>query len=160
MYMTLSIATAIAAFLIGGIIFFRSKRVENRVGIAVLLIVFIAGSFLYDNATYLFDYCRHKDSYVEWSGTMTRHGRSHGACRAILAYEYGDEAGLASVPIAFYEEVPKTIPIMLRDGQSRFARVTRAQAMITGRTIILVAVGIWILLACLLKPSSNKKDST
>ena len=158
--MTLSIVIAIAAFIIGGYIFFSSKTVEHRIGIAFLMIILITSSILYDNASYLFGYCLHSDCYIESSGSMTRRGHNRGFHRALLSYYEDGEVKWTNVPVAFYEEVPQKIPIMMRCGEGNYAMATRTQIIVTGRTLILIAIGIWILLACILKSSLKKEEST
>ena len=154
--MTLSIGSIIFAFLFGAFIFFRTTHVEHRAVIICLMVLLIGGSFLLDNASYLLDYCRHPDMYVESTGTMT--DRLHGAHtfhRARLSYYDGDEVRWSSVPVAFNEDVPMKISIMQRIEPGNAALVTRTQVIITVRTFILAAAGVWILLACAVKPTSK-----
>lgn len=154
--MALSIGSAVVAFMLGAFVFFRASHVKHRVAIIGLTVLLIGGSFLLDNAPYLFDYCPHPDGYVESVGTMTQRFRGARTFhRARLSYRDGDEVRWSSVPVAFYEDVPMSVSIMQRKEPGDGASVTRTQVIVTARTLILAAAGVWLLLACAVKPTAK-----
>lgn len=153
--MMISIGAAIVAFIVGAVVYFKATHVKHRSAAAVLTVVILAGSLLYDNAAYLFDSRLHPDSYIESTCTVTKRGTGNifAYDRGIVSYYDGEEAKWSSVPIAFYEDVPMKIPILQRDGPGRDQAVTRTQITVTARTLILTAFGLWILLACAVRSS-------
>ena len=152
--MLISIACAGFAFLAGAVVFFRTNRIRNPLP-AVLVIVMTACSFLYDNAAYLFDFLPHPDRYVLSETAMTKRGEHHAYNRARVSFEEEGEVKWTSVPIAFYEDVPKRIPVMKRNGNGREAPLTRTHGVITARTLVGMAFGFWVVLACMVKQANR-----
>jgi len=155
--MNINIAVALLASGVGAFIFFKAKGVRNHVLLSLGIIILLGGSFLYDNSAYMFDYCRRPDSYVESTSTMMYRGSfQHHHRHAYVSYYEDEETQWSAVPVAFYEELPKKITIKVRSDESAYAKVTRDQIVISAETLIVASIGVWIMLACIVRPTTRE----